>query len=224
MNFLQLVQKLSQECQIPGNGPTSVANQTGESRNLVNWTRDAWEEIQTLHQEWKFRQKEFNFVTQANKAFYSPTEVGIAADFSSWDPSLMCLYTTAQGSDITELPPVSHQQYERYYKIATQAPGRPVCHAVRPDMSLALGPKPNNANFTISGWYRATPQILTEAEDVPNMPEEFHKIIVYYAMINYAVAEAAGEIYDGASRNYKKLITRLELHQLPVIDMPDTLA
>lgn len=226
MNFLQLVQRLSQEAQIPGNGPSAVVGQTGENRNLVNWIKTSWQEIETAHKEWKWRQKEFSFETQTGVAAYTPAMIGIDSDFSSWNITRMRLFTTTMpGSDALPVPPWTYDDYERYYRIASQAPGRPVIFAERPnDQALVLGPTPRTAEYTMAGWYYTAPQELVLPTDVPRMPAEFHMLIVYDALLKYAGREAAGEIYEDARRQRRQLMTRLEDHQLPAFGMPDSLA
>ncbi|MGC7559336.1 hypothetical protein ACPEEL_02500 [Pasteurella sp. PK-2025] len=48
MNFLQLAQRLRQEMNDTGEGPTQVTNQRGRSLEYVNAIREAWTDIQIL--------------------------------------------------------------------------------------------------------------------------------------------------------------------------------
>lgn len=54
MNFIQLAQRLRQEMNDTGEGPTQVTNQRGRSLEYVNAIREAWNDIQTLR-EWDNR-------------------------------------------------------------------------------------------------------------------------------------------------------------------------
>jgi hypothetical protein len=226
MTFLELVQWVSQEAQIPGNGPSAVTGQQGESRNLVNWVKAAWNEIETRHQTWFWRRKQFSFPTVADKVAYTVADIGLTADFSAWAPSSFRIKTTAlPGNDALPLPPWTYEDWERYYLIASQAPGRPVVYSQRPnDQAIVLGPTPFSDQFTVAGWYYTIPQPLVNATDVPRMPAEFHTLIGYLALKKYARAEAAGEIYEDASKMVTSMMRRLENHQLPAIGLPDSLA
>lgn len=48
MNFLQLAQRLRQEMNDTGEGPTQVTNQRGRSLEYVNAVREAWNDIQAI--------------------------------------------------------------------------------------------------------------------------------------------------------------------------------
>lgn len=54
MNFLQLAQRLRQEMNDTGEGPTQVTNQRGRSLEYVNAIREAWDDIQTIR-DWDKR-------------------------------------------------------------------------------------------------------------------------------------------------------------------------
>ncbi|MGC6246082.1 hypothetical protein ACMXZD_08075 [Pasteurella multocida] len=54
MNFLQLAQRLRQEMNDTGEGPTQVTNQRGRSLEYVNAIREAWNDIQTIR-DWDRR-------------------------------------------------------------------------------------------------------------------------------------------------------------------------
>ncbi|HDR1137433.1 TPA: hypothetical protein QB301_001236 [Pasteurella multocida] len=54
MNFLQLAQRLRQEMNDTGEGPTQVTNQRGRSLEYVNAIREAWSDIQTIR-DWDRR-------------------------------------------------------------------------------------------------------------------------------------------------------------------------
>jgi len=220
MNFLQLVRRLSQEAQIPGEGPSTVVGQTGENRSLVNWVNSAWEEIQMMQPDWLWLKGSFSFTTTENQALYTPAAMGISGRFSSWDLTSFRIYETALGeNNSTELPFLDYPTYRSFYLTNTQAPGRPVIYSVAPNRSVYLGPKPNDTVFTIMGEYNKSIQTLVADNDVPELPSEYHMIIVYLALMKYARAEAAGEIYADAKEEFRKFKHRLSINQLPAVSM-----
>lgn len=215
---------LRQEAQIPGSGPTSVANQTGENKNLVDWIRNAWREIQLLHDDWQWRTASFSFTTDDGIFSYTPADAGIATRFSAWDSRSISIYQTSQGpSNGTPLPFLDYVRYRDYYIIGNQVGSRPVIHSVAPNLNLLIGPKPSDIGYTVEGEYRKSAQELTVAGDIPEMPEDFHMMIVYKALMKYARAEAAGEIYEDANTEYKRLKYQLEMKQLPAVLLAETL-
>lgn len=77
MNFLGLVQRLRQEAGASGTGPLTVAGQSGELQRLVNWTNDAWLDIQSLKLDWDWMRSSFAFQTVAGQAIYPASQMGI---------------------------------------------------------------------------------------------------------------------------------------------------
>ena len=56
--YLQLCQKLRQECEVGGTGPSAVTGQTGELARLVTWIADAYTELQQEY-DWLWLRSEF---------------------------------------------------------------------------------------------------------------------------------------------------------------------
>src|SRR5437016_13675204 len=99
-NFLDLVQRLSLECGIPGSGPVTTVNQTGQTADLVNWTASAWMDLQTKHLDWSFMlvSPGLSFATIAGQAFYTPTQMGITAGLvNSYKKNTFRNYLTSAG-------------------------------------------------------------------------------------------------------------------------------
>lgn len=84
MNFLGLVQRLTQEAGASGAGPTDVVGQQGEYARMVNWVNDAWLDIQSLHQDWEFLRTTCSFPTVDGQAVYTATQAN-ATNFGMWD-------------------------------------------------------------------------------------------------------------------------------------------
>jgi hypothetical protein len=224
MNFLQLCKRLRSEAGISGSGPASVLNQTGEMERVVNWVNQAWEDIQNHRTNWQWMRGDFSFQTTADKADYTAAEAGIVTRFRDWDVNTIKSYRTSLGVanefEISELPYLS---YRSVYLTGSQSPGTPVIFARGPDRKLLLGPKPDG-EFTVSGQYWKSRQILVSDTDEPEMPEEFHMLIVWMALERYGIYESAGEVVAAGQKYSKRLMMRLELNQLPDVDMAPPLA
>jgi hypothetical protein len=219
VTFLELCQKLRSEAVVSGSGPVSVTTATGIERRIVNWVNDAWMEIQTRNPDWLFMADEFEFETIAGTTDYSPSALSLQVGRWSMD-SITCQDTLASESLLT---PVEYYDYRRQLKIGPQTQSRPQYVTQSPNMALTLWPTPNKG-YTVKGQYYRAPSLMVNNDDVPGMPEQYHMAIVYLAMQYYGRSEAAMEILaDGATR-YRPLIGRMEIEQLPEINMGGPLA
>lgn len=83
MNFLQLINRVRQNCGVSGaDYPTSVGL-TGEGLRLKNWVNEAWMELQNQREDWQWMRKSFAFPTVAGQPFYTAAQIGIT-DFGLW--------------------------------------------------------------------------------------------------------------------------------------------
>jgi hypothetical protein len=229
MNFLQLAQKLRQECGVAGNGPATVVNQSNEAGRLVSYINDAWLEIQGLHDNWNFMREQFSFTTAPNVGDYTVAGgVGVGAgltDFRYWHRDTLRCYRTADGiADEQWLVEWEYQTFRNTYRYALQTPGRPVVFAVKPKGSeLMFGSIPDDV-YTIDGEYQRAPAPLVGDSDVPDIPDNLQMVIVYKAMEFYGLFEAASEVLARARTGYKQNMTMLEREKLPTPYLGDPLA
>jgi hypothetical protein len=94
---------------------------------------------------------------------------------------------------------------------------------IDPTNQLVLGPVPNE-EYTITGEYQKSPQILAQNDDEPEMPEEFHMLIVYEALLTYGFSQAAGDVLNLASSRGGALRSALLGNQLPAFRKGRSLA
>ena len=95
---------------------------------------------------------------------------------------------------------------------------------VRPkDRALLLGLIPD-AEYQVYGEYQKTPYYLVNNTDVPDMPEEFHRLIVHGARVKYAVYENAPEVLAEAQRDYGRMMDSLVDNQIDEIGTGQPLA
>lgn len=223
MNYLELCQRVRLEAGVSGTGPASVTGQTGEMARIVSWVATSYDDIQRSRL-WDWLRASFTFTTTPNDHDYSYTDAGIASRFASWDVQSFRIYKNSVGvNDEIELPFVRYPDYRSVYLTGPQVAGRPAEFSVSPDHKLLLGPLPDDA-YVVTGEYVKAPQTLSADADIPEMPEQFHMMIVYRALMKYARFEAAGEIYQDAEREYLALKRQLEYNQMPMIEWADPLA
>jgi hypothetical protein len=227
MNNLQLCQRLRQECGIPGTGPATVVSQTGESRRLVDWIAQAWNDIQLMEPNWKWMRREFTVNTVASDDLYSygdctdTTDSAPITRFSRWyapcDDTPFLLYLTSAGVGTQRrMTYWEWNDFKQIYKIATQNPGFPGVVSIDPNDKIRLGPKPNDI-YTLSGDYQMSPQTLAVDADTPEMPAQFHMTIVFEAMKKYAAFAGAPEVYERAKLEGGPLMLALAANQLPPV-------
>lgn len=237
MNFLQLGQRMVQECGISGT-LTSMQNQTGEFARVVSWVGQAWDELQTKHDDWDWMRSSnllgagASFATVAGQAVYplgtGPGTCGVTlANFGKWDEETFRCYTTSVGvADETFLDSIPFDAWRNAYMLGALrlVQTRPVAIAVGTNKALCLGP-PSDGLYTVTGDYFTSPNIMAANADEPTgLPVAYHMAIVYLAMLYYAGYESAPEVMDRGDAGYKKLLGELEAKYLPRVSFCGALA
>jgi hypothetical protein len=226
MNYLQLCQRLRQEAAISGAGmPATVASQTGEMRKIVDWIETAYEDIQNLHTQWDFLRSELSFSTVVGQNNYTKDGIG-APEHGEWVIESFRSYLTAAG--------VGGEQFMRWtnwgdfrdlYQLGSYRTntGFPVVLAQKPDTSLIVWPIPD-ALYTINGEYFKRAQTMSVDTDVPLIPQKYHMIIVWRALMYYGAQENAAELFQVGQKEYSRLLSQLEASQLPEFGLGSALA
>lgn len=237
MNRLSLAQRLQTECGVSG-ALTTTISQTGESSRLVNWVDQAWAEIQTEHDDWRWMRSSnmlgagMSFATVAGQPSY-PLGTGagtcgvLATSFGKWVRDAFRNYTTTVGvSNEMFLDQIPYDVWRDAYMFGAMrsVQTRPVAVAIGPDESICLGPPPN-ALYTITGDYYVAPSVMAADLDVPTLlPVQYHMIIVYKAMMMYAGYEAASEVFQRGEQGYQLLLKQLEVIKMPTMTFAGSLA
>lgn len=228
MNFLLLCQRLRQEAGLSGSGITTTVDQTGISKQTVDWINTAYIDVLSQHANWRFMQETFSFDTTASKREYSIAETGVT-DLEKWKDNeygSFRVYLTSSGvANEQYMYPLIWEDYRQMYLYgATRtAEGLPSYFSVHPDKSLDFYLVPDNI-YTITGEYFKVPAELSGDADIPIIPSQFHMIIVWRALMFYAGFDAANEKYATGKTEYKKLLMRLEFDQLPQMTFGGPLA
>lgn len=104
--------------------------------------------------------------------------------------------------------------WNNYYEADVGNLSKPAQITETPDRLTDLYPSPEK-QYRIYFNYERGPQILVSATDVPDMPEEFHEIIMWGAVKHYAEWDQNGALAARALREYRRYKTRLEKKCLP---------
>jgi hypothetical protein len=231
MNYLQLAQRLSSEVGASGNGPSSVTGQAGANLRLVNWINTAWLEIQGLHNTWNWMRKPFSWETVANTGDYLPTAITntltsqTMSDLRYWyKDTFRCQKKSIGIQDEQWLVEWEYYVFRNTYRFNLQVPGRPVVFAENPQgKAIMLGQVPDDV-YIITGEYQKKAYSLVNNTDEPDIPEAYHLMIVYKAMVSYGLFEAAAEVVQRGQAEYQNLLTQLEREQLQEVYLGNPLA
>ena len=228
--FLNLCKDLRRELDISGTGPATVVGQTGDLGNIVEWIDQAHIDIQNRRNgNWRWMRRPYTIQTVADDASYDSsefTDVLAAAPidrFSRWrmvdseDPPKLFLTSAGVGTERWTVW-TQWDWFKHLYEIGTQNSGAPVFVSSDPQDQMVFGPPPNGI-WTVTGDYWRSPQVLSDGvtpdDEVPEMPVQFHKLIVWEAMIHYGYQQAAPEVLARAERYSRKLYRQLENNQFP---------
>jgi hypothetical protein len=119
---------------------------------------------------------------------------------------------------------VPWEYFRTIYQIGTQPEGAPAHITVDPSSrKIVIGPTPNDI-YRISGEYIRGAQVLAANGDTPEMPSEYHNLIVYLAMQDAGMYESGPEIVQRGQMKARKMIRQLEVNQLPMMRRAGPLA
>lgn len=210
--FLELVQSLHTETGAAGVAPTSVANQTGEAKRLVNWIKRADLKIKRKWENWKFMRTTYSQATVAGVNTMAKPSGLKFWDTSEEKPTFFVKYNGDTDKSLIEVVEYDDVKDE---PLDTDS-GPPSRIIIMPDNSLLLEPTPDAAHTIYADYYvTAESTVLSANGDISVIPEEFHDAILGRAMIFYANYENAPEIKTQGTELYGETLQELENSQLP---------
>lgn len=221
MTYLELVRDLARQTGTMGNAdPIDGTISTLQSPDndylidLISWIDWAWNSLQ-LEQDWYFMMKQGQVTTTA-----SQSEVDVSS----------------QVPDFRRLVPYTRPYNRRWIRVGGRDPifiwrpemweghatlwgdrnGRPRKASINFDNKLDLWPTPDDT-YTITFKYLQEPQVLSQDDDEPILPERYHRIIVYRAMQEYAGYDETETQFQRAIQRESDLMTEMRREQLPQI-------
>ena len=220
MTYLELVQRLSRQCGEIRSIPTLVGA-TGLTRRYAEWIADAWHDLQNVAGwRWMRRSWTLDLAGVAEPVFlYRPDQVIDDIDnlpisrFQSWrirgrddPPRIRRLGGDGEAQfTSTFMSFIEWGAWKSVYQYGTPYRGYPVHISIDPQNNLAIAPSPNDgAMYRVEGDYYAGPMVFTldeeAGEDIdnqePDMPSQFHMLIVYDAMVHYGYQRIAQETVE----------------------------
>lgn len=223
--FLELAQSVALKSgTVPGlNQPPAVTGLTGRLAKVVYWTAEAWRLIQNDRPLWLWMLREFTGPALTGNASLEASDLGITSRFGEWvydtesnRPSGFSIYLTSAGA--TEEGYLSFLHYDEWmdnYSTGVAPTDKPQIFTVDPLNRIRLYPTPD-ADYTIRGRYKRDIQRLeTDGAEVPEMPERFHDLIVYRALLLLAEHDESTVQLPSWTVNANRLAATLETSQLP---------
>lgn len=204
MNLLAIVQSLHYEAKLPGSPSSTVVGQSGRFADLVRWAVEAWHDIQRDRDgRWKWLRGDWTLDTAADTQTYvygDCTDVDAAAPitrFSAWDfdedePPFIYLVSEGKAAE-RELPIAGWSDFRSLYVRGTHTSARPGLITADASDTLHFGPTPNGI-YRVTGNYWKSIQTLAIDADIPEMPDEYHMLIVYRALLKYGYNTVAQEV------------------------------
>lgn len=182
---------------------TSVTGNGGAIDKIVNWVAYADKEIQGLWFDWDFLQV---------SSFAVNTVIGVAAvaapaDIGVWDDE--AFYLNFSLATHQKLSILDYKTWRTSYRQGVQSNKKPNAIVVMPDQSLKLEPAPN-AVYSLTGDYWKRPAVMTVNASTSPIPEEYERIIIFRALMLYAISTGANEVYSSAEMGYALLLDKLE--------------
>jgi hypothetical protein len=208
MNFLQLCQRLRQECGGSGDGPTTTVNQAGESKQFIDWVNQAYLEIQEERRDWQWLWNEAQLQVTQGINTYSLASIYVVDDSMILNGRV--------------LDRISFEDYREQSRMGLQT-SIPTQWAMRPDGAIVFNALPESNGVLKYEYYR-TPALLSGNEDTPRLPERFHMLIVYKAMTYYGYYENAPEVLQQGTRLFDAMSAKLSRDQLPQLLVAGPLA
>ena len=220
MNFLELCRQVEIQSGTVDVSKlmTTVVDPTSRRLKVIGWVATAWTLIQNARMDWRFMRREYSATLGANIATYTGSDLSVAR-FSAWyrdqrDYRAHTIYDPTIGrSDTSELREISWNAWRSTYGRGVQTPERPVYYAISPDERICFGPTPDRG-YQIEGEYYRQAQLLAADSDVPELPGQFHLIIVWRALMLLAAHDEAREQLGTASATYAEMLEKLEGSQL----------
>lgn len=226
MNYIQLIQRLKRESGRSGGSPAGVAVLAGDDINLGNWIADAWREVQRKRMDWAWMRKTVTAMLVNGTTGYSLADLDVdATPLARWQgqteyyaPSVR---NTAAGGQPWPLRWMPYEKFQAIYLLGTSTPGAPQAWSEGPDKKILIGPAPNTDDYELTADYWAAPTELALDDDTPDMPEQFHMLLVWRALLEVAGFDAAPEVEVRARRNLRMAWADLIDDQAPRVQLDD---
>lgn len=228
MDYLALCKKVHLMVRIgeetPGTQPAAVTGQTGVLAEMVQWVTASHDDICKLHTDWAFMRGSTSFtlalgdriLTKAEMVAAVPT-FGKVAPFVTDNGAFIGITPVADPGAAEEIVEyVPYQEWQGAYDAPPIQTGRPTHFTIAPDQSMEFSAIPDQA-YSVRTNYRKKVVPLAANTDQPMLDEDYHNLIVYWAVVHYYCLsrDKTQELRAKADAGLKRELTKLRNEQLP---------
>lgn len=243
MDFLALVKRLATETgteleekitSVAVPPATSYGETTEHRTRLVNWVQQAWIDIQGDQEHWYFTIDEAYIPLVTGQVSYVVRDIVNGQHEGEEIYDEIVPYTApvdnkyiwvvnAVDSDAVRQP--SYRISPEFFfgdrdRYNDHSVGVPYRWSIDYKDCLVTDSAPPNDDYQFRFQYKMNPQVLTENTDEPRrLPERFHMLIVYHAMVFYAGFDEAGNQYKRAEKLRRDMMNKLRLRYMPDYSM-----
>lgn len=226
MNFLQIIQRAYREMGLTGSGPVSSLNQSGRNADVVNWVRDAYEEIQSSRPDWNFHWAKGTFSLTAGNDLYDPiTNFGISTGVREFARAMSASYSYPTASGVNARLYMRFMPWEEFrgYLIPQANGNQANLFSMRPDGKIQYYPMPVVAQ-TVVHEYAINNGVLNADESFPILPAWAHMAITWKAAMIGCGRTKDWSRLDTAEEQFEKIYQRMLRECTPEIQLGAPLA
>lgn len=211
MTYLELCQRFVADNGIAGaTGPAAVTGQVGELRNVVNWIADAAIHVENIWLDWKFHWTQYSESLVVD-SYYAPEPSSGAIRVRQWDVNRLKIRET--GGEWVELEYVPRKEFFDSNEPDDSTAAMPTLFTVMPDNRIVFDVKSDDT-YEVKGEFWRRPERMTANDDEPGIPEEYDRIILARALIQYGTREDAPELITGGEAEFLDVLDKLQSDQL----------
>jgi hypothetical protein len=195
---------------------------------IVSFVDDAYLDLQTYTNWWRFRGAKGSFpITSSARVYSRATIQGTLTDYeqllvmnAAACSTYILIYTTATGvSDETQCIYIPYDKWSGYWDAGTIPSGKPSFFTMQPDRSIEFDRTPDT-NYTVLLDYTKTIDAMSADTSEPIVPTEYHDVIPWSAILKYCnVFDQTESKQKKAQVEYNRIFGRLCFDQLPRYNM-----
>ena len=220
MNYLAGVQRLHRESGRSTAAPTSVVGANERHARLFDWYADAWRNLQG-EREWRWMRASLDVALVVGQQTYTATDLA-ATRFGRWraedfDYDVQA-YVYGSQNAIWRLSYRQLDNFRQQWIHRTMGSSQPIEWTIDEADQLLLGPAPSEPYQLRIDYWKEPAELALDADE-PDMPARFHMMLVWRALQDVAMFDAAPEVLARAEKNYGDLKDALLRDQawLPVM-------
>lgn len=209
MTYLEICQAVRAQAGIAGSGPSNVTGQTGIEADIVRWVDEAYNEIQSLYENWNFMWVQESFTLPAGIAVYP-----VMSTFNLRKVSDDVITAKVGTNSFTRMRNIPWAYWKNSNKYLSTAVGITSYLTEDPSGTYRFSPIPSESTeISIEGF--TVPDVMSVSTDVPVFPTQYHDTIKTLALLKYSEYYNAPEIYKTAKLTYDTLLDKMKYSELP---------